>query len=100
MYNPQTRDARVAYLSIKRFVMLPVIPIVVAVASAAVLAKRKLKRNAKKSNYEKLVRDVRIFKVPVDSDGNFNPDTILSNGNPLMFEFMVNDALLVSWRQA
>ncbi|MBQ9395563.1 MAG: ankyrin repeat domain-containing protein [Proteobacteria bacterium] len=76
--------------------MLPVIPIVVAVASAAVLIKRKRRRDAQKSNYEKLVRYVRTFEVPVDSDGNFNPDAILSNGNPLMFEFMVKDELIVS----
>ncbi len=77
--------------------MLPIIPIVVAVASAAALISRRHKSNEDQLGIDRLVRYVKSKGVPLDSDGKFNPDTLLPNGMPLLFEVMTEaDAELLS----
>ncbi|MBQ9395032.1 MAG: ankyrin repeat domain-containing protein [Proteobacteria bacterium] len=74
--------------------MLPIIPIVVAVASAAALIHRKYKRDEKQYGFDRLVRYVKSKEIPLDSDGKFNPDTLLPNGKPLLFDVMEDAELL------
>ena len=77
--------------------MLPIIPIVVAVASAAALISRRHKSNEDQLGIDRLVRYAKSKGVPLDSEGKFNPDTLLPNGMPLLFEVMTDaDAELLS----
>ena len=76
--------------------MLPIIPIVAAVTSAAILIKRKISKNARNANREKLVRCALRLGIPVDSEGMFNPNAFGSTGKPLLFEVMPNKELLTS----
>ncbi|MBQ9396546.1 MAG: hypothetical protein IJU23_13660 [Proteobacteria bacterium] len=76
--------------------MLPIIPIVAAVTSAAILIKRKISKNARNANREKLVRCALRLGIPVDSEGMFNTNAFGSTGKPLLFEVMPNKELLTS----
>ncbi len=76
--------------------MLPLIPIIAIASSAAVLIHRKLKRNAREHSHEHLIQFVQKNHIPVDDEGNFNPDTILSDGLPLLFSWFSDSELLVS----
>ena len=76
--------------------MLPLIPIGAAILSAAVLIKNKLKSNAKKASYSKLLDYVKTLYIPVDSDGNFNPDAQLPDGTPILFDIMFNTELFTA----
>ena len=74
--------------------MLPVIPVVVAVASAAVLVKRKLARSANKNRFAELLAYANSLDVPVDSDGHFDPNAKRADGLPLLYDFMSRPDLL------
>ncbi len=68
--------------------MLPLIPIIVAVTSAAVLVKRKIVKSASDAKRERLLKYTRQLDIPIDAEGQFNPNTLLSNGMPLLFDVM------------
>ena len=76
--------------------MLPLIPIGAAILSAAVLIKNKLKSNAKKASHSKLIDYVKSLNIPVDSDGKFNPDALLPDGKPILFDVMFNTELFTA----
>ena len=68
--------------------MLPLLPIGIALATATVLIKRKIGRNAQKSKQSRLLNYIKILEIPVDGEGKFNPDSILGDGVPLLFDVM------------
>ncbi|MBQ9396545.1 MAG: ankyrin repeat domain-containing protein [Proteobacteria bacterium] len=68
--------------------MLPLIPIIVAVTSAAVLVKRKIVKSASDAKRERLLKYTRQLDIPIDAEDQFNPNTLLSNGMPLLFDVM------------
>ncbi len=74
--------------------MLPIIPIVAAVTTAAILFRRKRKSVARINSTTQLLDYIKSFHVRVDSEGKFDPDTILPNGMPLLFEVMSQPQLL------
>ena len=76
--------------------MLPLIPIGAAILSAAVLIKNKLKSNAKKASHSKLIDYVKSLNIPVDSDGKFNPDALLPDGKPILFDVMFKTELFTA----
>ncbi len=82
--------------------MLPLIPIIaIASTAVAVLYPKYLKHVRKDIRNDKLHALVDYakkhdFEVPVNDDGSFNPNTILSDGLPLLFHFISNAKLLVS----
>ena len=76
--------------------MLPLIPIGAAILSAAVLIKNKLKSNAKKASHSKLIDYVKSLNIPVDDNGNFNPDALLPDGKPILFDVMFNTELFTA----
>ena len=76
--------------------MLPLIPIAAAVTSAAVLIRRKIQNNIRKSKHNALIAYAKSQKIPTDSEGNFNPDALLPNGIPLLFTVIYSPELLTS----
>ncbi len=76
--------------------MLPLLPIGVALATATALVKNVLDKNARNSNYAKLLNCVKELGVSVDNDGKFNPNAILPDGQPLLFNVMFERELLAS----
>ena len=78
----------------KRYVMLPVIPVVVAVTTAAVLVKRKLTRLANKHKFAELLAYANSSDVPIDSDGHFDPNAKRADGLPLLYGLMSSPDLL------
>ncbi len=68
--------------------MLPLIPaVVVAAASAVILIRKKIKESARDALHSELLKFLFGRKVPVDADGNFDPNTIV-NGVPLIFSLI------------
>ena len=76
--------------------MLPLIPIIAIASSAVVLIRRKLQRDTRKEKLDSLIDFAKKHDIPLDINGSFNPDTILSDGFPILFHFFLNTELLVS----
>ncbi len=76
--------------------MLPLLPIGIALATATVLVKRKIGRNAQKSKQTRLLNYIKSLEIPVDSEGKFNPDSILGDGVPLLFKAMSEPELFTA----
>ena len=74
--------------------MLPIIPIVAAVASVAYLVRRRL--NAKNVEHARLIRYVKAQNVYVDDNGKFNPDAVMSDGVPLLYSAMYDVKVLTN----
>ena len=66
--------------------MFPIIPIAVAVTMATILIRSKVKNKSKNASLVKLVDYVMSKGIQVDADGNFNPDTLLDDGTPILFD--------------
>ncbi|MBQ9396316.1 MAG: hypothetical protein IJU23_12495, partial [Proteobacteria bacterium] len=76
--------------------MLPLLPIGVALAAATALVKNILDKSDRKSHHTILLGRVRSLDIPVDLDGKFNPNTILPDGQPLLFNVLSEPVLLRS----
>ena len=76
--------------------MLPLIPIAAAVTSAAVLIRRRILKAEKQSNFSSLVRFIKDRKIPVSDNDRFNPDYMLADGKPLLFDTFLQPELLTS----
>ena len=76
--------------------MLPLLPIGIALATATVLIKRKIGRNAQKSKQTRLLNFIKSLEIPVDGEGKFNPDSILGDGAPLLFKAMSDPELFTA----
>ncbi len=74
--------------------LLPIIPIIAAAASATLFVRHKLKNHAKNANFAKLLDFVKLWHIPVDEEGNFNPDALLESGYPLLFGLFSKPELL------
>ena len=74
--------------------MLPIIPIVAAVTTAAILFSRKRKSVARSNSTTRLLNYIKSLRVRVDSEDRFDPDTIFPDGTPLLFEAMSKPELL------
>ncbi len=75
--------------------MLPIIPIIAAVASASILIKRNIKGIGKKVNFSELTDYIKSKHIPVDINGNFDPNTVLG-ATPLLFLVITKPQLLES----
>ncbi len=76
--------------------MLPLIPIIAAATSAAILIHRKFKRTEQKSNFKRLIEYVKSKNIPVSDEDNFNPDAMLPDGTPILFDVMSTRELFIS----